>query len=51
VVSELVRQGVTSKDVPPGVGVMVAFVDPKGPSMGLLAEDDILVRLDGRGLA
>jgi hypothetical protein len=29
---------------------MVAFVDPKGPSMGVLAEDDILVRLDDQVL-
>jgi hypothetical protein len=29
---------------------MVAFVDPKGPSMGILAEDDILVRLDDQVL-
>ena len=50
VVTELARRGVTSKDVPPGVGVMVAFVDPKGPSMGVLAEDDILVRLDDQVL-
>lgn len=50
VVTELARRGVTSKDVPPGVGVMVAFVDPKGPSMGILAEDDILVRLDDQVL-
>jgi len=49
-VTELARRGVTSKDVPPGVGVMVAFVDPKGPSMGVLAEDDILVRLDDQVL-
>jgi PDZ domain len=50
VVTELARRGVTSKDVPPGIGVMVAFVDPKGPSMGVLAEDDILVRLDDQVL-
>ena len=50
VVTELVRRGVTSQDVPPGVGVLVAFVDPKGPSMGILAEDDILVRLDDQVL-
>ena len=50
VVTELARRGVTSKDVPPGVGVMVAFVDPKGPSMGILAEDDILIRLDDQVL-
>ena len=50
IVTELARRGVTSKDVPPGVGVMVAFVDPKGPSMGILAEDDILVRLDDQVL-
>ena len=49
-VTERVRLGVTSADVPPGVGVMVAFVDPKGPSMGLLDEDDILVRLDDQVL-
>ena len=49
-VTELARRGVTSKDVPPGVGVLVAFVDPKGPSMGVLAEDDILVRLDDQVL-
>jgi hypothetical protein len=30
--------------------VLVAFVDPKGPSMGILAEDDILVRLDDQVL-
>jgi hypothetical protein len=50
VVTELARRGVTSKDVPPGVGVMVAFVDPKGPSMGIFAEDDILIRLDDQVL-
>ena len=50
IVTELVRRGVTSQDVPPGVGVLVAFVDPKGPSMGILAEDDILVRLDDQVL-
>jgi len=50
VVTELARRGVTSQDVPPGVGVLVAFVDPKGPSMGILAEDDILVRLDDQVL-
>ena len=49
-VNERVRLGVTSADVPPGVGVMVAFVDPKGPSMGLLDEDDILIRLDDQVL-
>ena len=49
-VTELARRGVTSKDVPPGVGVLVAFVDPKGPSMGVLAEDDILVHLDDQVL-
>lgn len=49
-VTELVRHGVSSKDVPPGVGVMVAFVDPKGPSMGILAEDDILVKMDDQVL-
>ena len=50
IVTELARRGVTSQDVPPGVGVLVAFVDPKGPSMGILAEDDILVRLDDQVL-
>jgi hypothetical protein len=50
IVTELARRAVTSKDVPPGVGVLVAFVDPKGPSMGVLAEDDILVRLDDQVL-
>ena len=49
-VTEHARLAVTSGDVPPGVGVMVAFVDPKGPSMGLLQEDDILIRLDDQVL-
>ena len=49
-VTEHARLAVTSGDVPPGVGVMVAFVDPKGPSMGLLQEDDILIRSDDQVL-
>ena len=50
VVTERARLAVTTETVPPGVGVFVAFVDPKGPSMGILEEDDILVRLDDQVL-
>ena len=36
--------------VPAGVGIVVGFIDPKGPSVGKIEEGDILTRLDDQVL-
>jgi hypothetical protein len=36
--------------VPAGVGIVVGFIDPKGPSVGKVEEGDILTRLDDQVL-
>jgi len=36
--------------VPAGVGIIVGFIDPKGPSVGKIEEGDILTRLDDQVL-
>jgi hypothetical protein len=36
--------------VPAGVGILVGFIDPKGPSVGKVEEGDILTRLDDQML-
>jgi hypothetical protein len=36
--------------VPAGVGIVVGFIDPKGPSVGRIEEGDILTRLDDQML-
>lgn len=37
-------------DLPEGVGIVVGFVDPKGPAVGLIQEKDVLTRLDDQVL-
>ncbi len=44
------RTEATSSSVPPGVGIQVGFIDPKGPSVGKVEEGDILTRLDDQVL-
>ncbi|MFM7743326.1 MAG: PDZ domain-containing protein, partial [Verrucomicrobiota bacterium] len=36
--------------VPAGVGLVVGFIDPKGPSVGKIEEGDVLTRLDDQML-
>ena len=36
--------------VPAGVGIIVGFIDPKGPSVGKIEDGDILTRLDDQVL-
>ena len=36
--------------VPAGVGIVVGFIDPKGPSVGKIEEGDVLTRLDDQVL-
>ena len=36
--------------VPAGVGILVGFIDPKGPSAGKVEEGDVLTRLDDQML-
>ena len=36
--------------MPDGVGVLVGFIDPKGPSVGKIEEGDVLTRLDDQVL-
>lgn len=40
----------TVAGVPAGVGIVVGFIDPKGPSVGKIEEGDILTRLDDQVL-
>ena len=40
----------TVASVPAGVGIVVGFIDPKGPSVGKVEEGDILTRLDDQVL-
>lgn len=37
-------------ELPEGVGIVVGFVDPKGPAVGLVQEKDVLTRLDDQVL-
>lgn len=37
-------------ELPEGVGIVVGFVDPKGPAAGVLQEKDVLTRLDDQVL-
>ncbi|MEN9652553.1 MAG: Serine protease Do-like HtrA [Verrucomicrobiota bacterium] len=40
----------TAASVPAGIGIVVGFIDPKGPSVGKVEEGDILTRLDDQVL-
>ena len=44
------RVEAASATVPAGVGILVGFIDPKGPSVGKVEEGDILTRLDDQML-
>jgi len=48
--SEKVRAEHSQAAIPAGLGVLVGFVDPKGPSAGKVEEGDILTRLDDQVL-
>jgi hypothetical protein len=44
------RVEAANTSVPAGVGILVGFIDPQGPSMGKIEEGDLLTRLDDQML-
>lgn len=44
------REQDLSTELPEGVGIIVGFVDPKGPAAAVLQEKDVLTRLDDQVL-
>jgi len=44
------REQDLAADLPEGVGIVVGFVDPKGPAAAVLQEKDVLTRLDDQVL-
>jgi len=44
------RERDLATELPEGVGIVVGFVDPKGPAVGLVQEKDVLTRLDDQVL-
>jgi hypothetical protein len=48
--SNTFRERELATELPEGVGIVVGFVDPKGPAAGLVQEKDVLTRLDDQVL-